>query len=372
MKRVALIACLLICVVLGATGCFLRVPIPSYVPTVYIAGTVLGADGQYACYWVGNELQVLDKGIAMSIAVNGEQVYTSGLYLPGNRPCFWEGTTRRELGTGIGQASEIVLYEGHVYTGGYEWDSTAGRDIPYYWKGTEPNDLSFGVLGGEPYDAWVQCMHIADGYLYTAGDYENGVFASYRELGAMSGVTYVFSGSKAGDTARAIVSTGNMLKTAVQIDSNAGCWSVNTSTTEKMFSWFRGPDGVDSLLGPLGGSTEVLDMIVYNGQTYAVGGCKQNETWVPCLWIGTGEEGALHLLPATEFGGQAESICIVDDVIYIAGLCVNKDEDWDSSYPFPCYWEAGTRHDLSVQITDDQGSPMQTYLFGIATSIVVK
>jgi hypothetical protein len=129
---------------------------------------------------------------------------------------------------------------------------------------------------------------------------------------------------------------------------------------------------VDPLLGPIGGTTIVLDMIVYKGKTYAVGCFGQNLTWFPCLWIGTGEEGTLHPLSVTEFGGEAHSICIVDDVIYIAGLYANKDEDEGWMYPVPCYWEAGTRHDLSLQMTDDQGVPVQTYPCGIATSIVVK
>ncbi len=117
------------------TAIFVTDPDSYSLECVYMAG-YRTSPGLRASYWKWNmkaasvtRTDLNDSGDtndskAYSIFVDGEVVYTAGIY--NDHPCFWTGTMRTDLGTYQGEARYIlVLNEGVLAAGSYLSDGTA-------------------------------------------------------------------------------------------------------------------------------------------------------------------------------------------------------------------------------------------------------
>jgi hypothetical protein len=120
---------------------------------VYVSGYYWTGNTYIGCYWKDGERKDLVSGsgssFAYEILVDNGTVYIAGAYTPsgvGDKfPCYWNGDTRVVLessGTTYGQANDIAIDKGEVYTSGRFYNESTGYyDMPCYWKGTERSAL---------------------------------------------------------------------------------------------------------------------------------------------------------------------------------------------------------------------------------------
>jgi hypothetical protein len=147
----------------------------AFISSIYVVDTTIYLAGWHSfdklssnvvpCYWVGKTRTDLSignssNGQANSLFVSGGIVYTCGYYGDmGNRiPCYWTGPVKTDLETGSsGTAVSICVDGGNIYTAG---SLTQGG--PCYWKGTSRTDLNGS-------DAVSIC--VKGGTVFTAGRY---------------------------------------------------------------------------------------------------------------------------------------------------------------------------------------------------------
>ena len=127
------------------------------------------------CYWVGiAEKTRVNSGVtgssAYSVFESKNVVYTAGIVQnnPGQlTACFWTGTVQTNLSLSGSWANSIFVYNGSVYTSGYD-----SANYACYWTGTVETPLANGSKG------FARSIYILDGTAYTAG-YDGGNKACY-------------------------------------------------------------------------------------------------------------------------------------------------------------------------------------------------
>lgn len=316
----------------------------SSTPDVYTAGYYY-ANGKYiACYWKNAERHDLTDGTthaqAFDITVVGDIVYTAGFYSnsmpPSNYeiPCYWINDQRYDLCTlpDHGRARAIKVYDGKVYTAG-NCDISDNDKNACYWVNQERHDI-YTIRSG----ATARDIALIDNIVYTCGTYHNG----YNTIACfwVGSAKYNLQGSGYNSYAYSMYYTGSEFYIA-------GSHSSGKS------GYFTADLNGNSSYGNLnanqtGGSSSAKDICFYNNTIYAVGYRSSGSTQHALFW----KNNAMEQM-ATD-GSNAESICISDDVIYIAGKNGNGEA---------CYWERKINStSFSPTILSGNGSPTAIFV----------
>ena len=140
-----------------------------YNNTVYTAGVFLNGDHFDACYWIRTNRILLTKngGCAASIFVNKGVVYVAGSegYVAVGAPhnfgsytgCCWAGDRESHLGVIV---NSVYVYSNLVYS--------AGQDSNYnacFWTGTAETKLPLSYKTG----GYALSLFVYNGIVYTAG-----------------------------------------------------------------------------------------------------------------------------------------------------------------------------------------------------------
>ena len=286
-------------------------------PQVYVAGYYQYGKGSQmvACYWRGERRTDLTSiegyAHARDVFVAGGVVYTAGSTTGG--ACYWVGTEQFDL---MGQeATSIVVSEGVVYTSGYSWEDS--RNVACYWVGTERTDLPGGEAGAQ-----ATSIYVSGGTVYTAGAYSD-----------VPG-------------------------------SQAPCYWVNTERVDLPYR----PDNEQ-----VGYEGRVYDMTVSDGVVYTAGWYQLGGRGRPCYWRGLDRVDLVEPLitgetTADSIWGIARSIYVSDGVVYTCGGL----EGYSPLGTFICYWAGTTTvplpgvpgHANSICVVEDK-----VYVAGYTTDL---
>lgn len=292
---------------------------------VYTAGYYVNSENvQVACYWKNTVRYDLTDGTSSAqvhdITIVGDNVYTAGYYRNGATliPCYWINTQKYDLcaAPDYGEVMAIKVYDGKIYTAGYCNTSNNNKNA-CYWVNQERHDI-YTINTTRSINMIARDICLVDNVVYTCGTYHNG----YNTIACFwVGTTkYNLQGSGYNSYAYSMYYTGSKFYIAgshtngksayfiAELNGNNSYGNLNSSQT--------------------GGYAYAKDICVHNNVVYAVGYRGFNSNDNALLW----KNGTMETIRGYDSSGAniAESICISDDVIYIAG-----QNDNDAA----CYWE---------------------------------
>ena len=264
------------------------------------------------CYWeitkTGYKLIDLESnntwGIAFSIYVEGDTVYTCGFDSPGTgglvRACYWVNKKKynlkvKDASTYSSQAYQIIYKNGLVFTTGYEENS--GNTDAINWL---EQDMS--ILCDSPPNSQAECIFIqqessSKHYIYIGGMY-SGRPCYWKDYQ----ITYLEDKNATNMKVKSIYVIGNTVYS---------CGNKTAPVPEQACFW------KNEKLTYLPGGTDARSLFISNEDIY-IAGVNNIGTSYSCYW----KNGEKYSLPASFFSGgnsYANSIFVFNNNVYIGG-----------------------------------------------------
>lgn len=301
--------------------------------TIYTAGYYVNPNNvKVPCYWKNSTRYDLTDGNlgaeVHDITVVGDVVYMAGYYRAGDGtvlvPCYWINDQKYDLCTSpaYGEAIAIEVYDGKIYTAGYCNTSKNDKNA-CYWVDQERHDIYSMTTTYSTRNAVARDIMIIDGTVYTCGYYNFGsdkiacywIGSTKHDMQSTNYNSYAYS----------MCYTGSEFYIAGSYGNGIPCY------------YEAGFDGYKRLCNTLktnqtGGYGYANDICISGNDIYAVGykgalGSTNNALF----WKNNNVEQiiASNYTPGTAKDFTAESICLSDDIVYIAGNNHNGAA---------CYW----------------------------------
>jgi uncharacterized repeat protein (TIGR02543 family) len=313
---------------------------------VYSAGYYINADNvEVACYWKNTARYDLTDGTsgaqACDITVADDIVYTAGYYRDGATliPCYWINNQKYDLcaSPDYGEAMAIRVYDGKVYTAGYCNTSDNNRNA-CYWIDQERHDI-YTIKTSYSRNNVARDIALIDNIVYTCGTYHNG----YNTIACfwVGSTKYNLQGSNYNSYAYSMY----------YIDSKFYIAGSHTSGRAGYFTAELNGNNSHTWLNPnqTGGYAYAKDICVANTIIYTVGYRGANSISEALFWKNNVVEQIIgsDYNSSTAKSYTAESICLSDDAIYIAG---------NNHTGAACYWKRNTNGTLfSETILHEKG-----------------
>ena len=280
--------------------------------TIYSVGNLHGIG---ACYWEGSSRTDLG-GVATSIFVSNSNIYLAGM---NKTSCYWKNTMEVDLDGTPQVPTSIFVSNGNVYT--------AGQSC--YWVNSERRELGDSVSGIS-----ISSIFVVDTTVYVAGSY--GDFGIYRIPCYWVGKTRVdlpAGNSAFGGVSSIYVSNGIVYTCGYygEAPNNNSCYWTGVVKTD------------------LPGGSNASYITMDGGIIYAAGTDVKADL---CYWKGTSKINITLERYAT-YGIDVASFCVKGGTFFTSGTYYKPDpNDMGNGFNFPCYWIGNTKVDLPIPINN--------------------
>jgi uncharacterized repeat protein (TIGR02543 family) len=308
--------------------------ISSSTTDVYSAGYYVNSNNiEVACYWKNTTRYDLTDGTsdaqALDITVVSDIIYTAGYYRNGTTliPCYWINSQKYDLcaSPDYGEAMTIKVYDGKVYTAGY-CNTANNNKNACYWVNQERHDIYTINTTYSTRNNIVRDIALIDNVVYTCGTYHNG----YNTLACfwVGSTKYNLQGSNYNSYAYSMYYSGSKFYIAGSYSSGKPCYFTAELNGNNSLSHLNS--------NQTGGYAYAKDICVSNNITYTVGyrGSTSSDNNA-LFWKNNVVEQIIgsDYNSATAKSYTAESICLSNNVLYIAGNNHNSAA---------CYWKRNT------------------------------
>lgn len=323
----------LLCLLILIVGCQSPQTTPpvSSKDTVYVSGYYQDGTSSIPCYWKNGSRVDLPGtsttgAYAVSICLEGTQPLLGGWVNNNTQgvPCIWQNGSKIDWPAGTVDTGDwgIAYDNGSIYLAGQAKD-TGGVYTATIWK----DQVKTALPGDGTHSSDANSVVIVNSHIFVGGYYSNGTqnVACYWKDGIRFDLA---SGS-----------TGNAMVQSLTADSTGnvsfgGYYSDGTKLVPCIWT----SNGRTDLVGDGVHDSQVIDLKVANGQTYASGYYGNGTNNIPCYWA----NGSRHdLLVANAKNGYARGIDIKDGDIYISGNYIDQN-----GISIACTWKNENRVDL--------------------------
>ena len=292
---------------------------------LYVGGSFTAADGGGAGSYgriarlVGGSWQLVGGGTGFNGAVlaltvhNGELVaggsFTSVDDNPVNRVAAWNGSTWRELGTGIGTGSvySLASHNGALFVGG-QFSTAGGSPAAKIatWNGSAWSQPGPGFVGGD-----VNALIVHGGSLYAAGGFITSGGVTVNRVARWDGAAWLPLGTGANGLAYSLGSFGGRLLIGGNFTAAGGVTLAGLAQWDGS-AWSAVSTGIANSTG----STVVYTLLAHAGELI-IGGTFNRAgditvariaTWSGTAWGALGSGFNDQISEFTIFNGKAVAV----------------------------------------------------------------